>query len=74
MKLKWQWFLGGTLMFWVSIVIFVFLIFAIAFTYLVDPITLTEMKIQNIDTSSIKEISKEYVNSLRYRYRYADYV
>ena len=74
MKLKWQWFLGGSLMFWVSIVIFVFLIFAIAFTYLVDPIMLTGMKIQNIDTTSIEEISEEYVNSLRYRYRYADYV
>lgn len=74
MKLKWQWFLGGSLMFWVSIVIFVFLIFAIVFTYLVDPIMLTEMKIQNIDTTSIEEISEEYVNSLRYRYRYADYV
>lgn len=69
MKLKWQWFLGGSLMFWVSIVIF-----AIVFTYLVDPIMLTEMKIQNIDTTSIEEISEEYVNSLRYRYRYADYV
>ncbi len=61
MKIKWQWFLGGRSMFWVSIILFAFLIATFIFTYLLDMVTLVDMKVQNIETEPIKKISNEYI-------------
>jgi len=69
MRLKWQWFLGGRVMFWIAIVIFFVLLFGFTVSYLVDPTTTLDMKVQNLDTTSIKEISEKYVSNLRYNYR-----
>lgn len=71
MKMKWQWFSEGDRMFWVSIMLFVLLMISFFTAYLIDPFTLTDMKIQkNIDSTSIKQISEEYVKNLRYNCRY----
>ena len=71
MKMKWQWFSEGDRMFWVSIMLFVLLMISFFTACLIDPFTLTDMKIQkNIDSTSIKQISEEYVKNLRYKYRY----
>ena len=64
MRLKWQWFLGGRVMFWVSIIMFFILIIGFIATFVVDPITFFYMKVQNIDTTSIKKISEKYVSDL----------
>ena len=37
MRMKWQWFLGGKTMFWISILIFVILIIGFVVTYIIDP-------------------------------------
>lgn len=64
MRLKWQWFLGGRVMFWVSIIMFFILIIGFIATFVVDPITFFYMKVQNTDTTSIKKISEKYVSDL----------
>lgn len=64
MKLKWQWFLGGRVMFWVSIIMFFILIIGFIATFVVDPITFFYMKVQNTDNTSIKKISEKYVSDL----------
>lgn len=69
MKLKWQWFLGGRKMFWTSIILFIILIIGFTFTYLIDLTTSLNLKIQNMDVSSIKQFSEEYITSLRYKNR-----
>lgn len=62
MKLKWQWFLGGRVMFWLSIILFIILICEFVVTYIINPIEWVYMIKQNIDTASIKELSEEYVD------------
>ncbi len=66
MKIKWQWFLGGQIMFWLSIVIFFAFAIIFIFTYIVDPTTTIHIKKLDIDSTPIKELSEKYVNSLRY--------
>ena len=66
MKIKWQWFLGGRVMFWISIVMFLVAIIGFTLIYIVDITTLLTMKVQNIDEISIRIISEKYVESLRY--------
>lgn len=56
-------------MFWIAIVIFFVLLFGFTLSYLVDPTTTLDMKVQDLDTTSIKEISEKYVSNLRYNYR-----
>ena len=62
--MKWQWFLGGQIMFWVATILLVLFIFIYATTYMIDPMTSMYMKIQNTDTTSIKELSNNYLKSL----------
>lgn len=64
MKLKWQWFLGGQIMFWITTILLVVLVFVFVVTYIIDPTTSMYMKVQSVDETSIKEISEQYVNSL----------
>lgn len=71
MKIKWQWFSEGDRMFWMSIIIFVFLIISFITAFIIDPVTLVDVKVQkSMDTTSIKKISEEYVKDLRYNCRY----
>ena len=64
MKLKYQWFLGGRVMFCVSIILMVFLICSFTVAYIVDPITISSTITTEPDTGVIKEISQEYIKSL----------
>lgn len=65
MRLKWQWFLGGRSMFWVSLIIFLLLvivfIYTFTFTYFIDLTSRINIKVQNEDVSLIKEFSENYV-------------
>lgn len=61
MKIKWQWFIGGRVMFWVSIIMIIGLILGFLLTYVVDPTKKIYMKEQSIDPVSIKVISEQYV-------------
>ena len=64
MKIKWQWFLGGQTMFWIASILLLVLVFGIVVTYIIDPIMSIYMKVQNVDETSIKELSENYVESL----------
>lgn len=61
MKIKWQWFIGGRGMFWVSIIMMIGLILGFIVTYVIDPTKKIYMKEQSIDSTSIKNISEQYV-------------
>lgn len=80
MKLKWQWFLGGRIMFWVSIVLVLILISAFVFTYIIDPIAILYISEQSINNTSIEILSKDYVSSCGIKidksiiYRYVRYL
>lgn len=62
--MKWEWFLGGQIMFWISIVVFVVFVLIFVTTYVVDPRTITLIKRQPINADVIKEISETYVEHL----------
>ena len=64
MKIKWQWFLGGAVMFWVSIAMFISLIIGFTVTYVFDVINYLYMEKQKVPSSSIETISKQYVSDL----------
>lgn len=64
MKWKWQLFLGGSIMFWLASILIVLLIFVYTITFVIDPTTSMYMDVQNTDTTSIQEMSEEYVKSL----------
>lgn len=51
-------------MFWVSLIVIIFCICLFILTYCVDVIGLWNLSVQSVDSSSIQEISEEYVNSL----------
>lgn len=61
MKIKWQWFIGGRVMFWVSIIMIIGLVLGFLLTYVIDPTKKIYMKEQSIDPVSIKDISEQYV-------------
>lgn len=63
-KLKWQWFLGGRIMFWVFIIIFIVLIVGFMTTYVIDPTSSLYMTKYKIDPKSIEEASQSYVDGL----------
>ena len=79
MKIKWQWFLGGRIMYWITIILFIILIFSHIITYMIDPTTKLYMTIQDTDSTSIKNISEQYIKSLGItinkpiRYRFVKY-
>lgn len=79
MKIKWQWFLGGRFMYWMTIILFVILIFSHVMTYVIDPTTKLYMTVQDTDATSIKDISEQYIKSLGItinkpiRYRFVKY-
>ena len=64
MKIKWQWFLGGKVMFWVSIIIFIILIFSFIMTYIIDLTSSLYMTKYKINPVSIEEISKDVGRAL----------
>lgn len=64
MKLKYQWLLGGRVMFYISIVLMIFLICSFVATYIVDPITVSNTKTAKPDTGIIEEVSQGYIKSL----------
>lgn len=64
MNLKWQWFLGGKDMFWVSLTVFLIFVLTFVFTYVIDPVTIITMAKQPLSSSDIKDISEEYVSNL----------
>lgn len=51
-------------MFWLSIILFIVLIFIFIITYIINPLEWVYMKKQNIDETSIRVISEEYVEEL----------
>lgn len=63
MKLKWQWFLGGRVMFWLVIIGLISLTIGLILTYFIDPIRLLYMRPRDIDTSPIQRMSEQYVES-----------
>lgn len=63
-KIKWQWFLGGRIMFWVSIIIFIVLIIGFVATYVIDPTLSLYMTKYKIDPASIEKLSQSYVDGL----------
>ena len=69
MRIKWQWFLGGRIMFYVSIILFFILVISFITTYVVDITALFETKPQALDPTTIQEISEKYVEDLRNRDR-----
>ena len=64
MKIKWQWFLGGKTMFWVSIIIFIVLIIGFVTTYVIDPASSLCMTKYKIDPASIEKASQSYIDGL----------
>lgn len=64
MELEWQLFAGGRIMFWVTTVLLLVFILIYILTFVIDPVSSIYMKAQNIDETSIKEMSEQYVNSL----------
>lgn len=64
MELEWQLFAGGRIMFWVTTVLLIMFILTYILTFVIDPVSSIYMKTQNIDETSIKEMSEQYVNSL----------
>lgn len=64
MKLKYQWFLGGRVMFYVSIILMIFLLCSFVVTYIVDPITVFSTRTVKPDTGVIEEVAQEYMKSL----------
>lgn len=79
MKLKWQWFLGGKVMFWVLIILFTLAILGFMTLYIIDPTSMRYLKVQNLNSASIKIISEKYVNDLDIQvnkkiiYRFVEY-
>ena len=79
MRLKWQWFLGGKIMFWVLIILFILAIFGFITLYIIDPTSIRYLKVQNLNSASIKTISEKYVNDLDIQvdkkiiYRFVEY-
>lgn len=61
MKLKWQWFVGGKDMFWVSIIAFIFFVIIFIGTYIIDPIKIINYKVQLVDSDSIKNYAESYL-------------
>ena len=64
MKIKWQWFVGGRDMFWVSIILLTLLFSGFLVTYVIDPTSILLMKKQSVNPESIKSISEKYVSCL----------
>lgn len=64
MQLKWQWFIGGKSMFWMTLVLFTILAVSFIFTYVIDPVATLYIKRRNTNVLSIKEISERYVRRL----------
>lgn len=62
MKIKYQWFVGGKTMFWVSIILFIIMIIGFSITYIIDPVEKIYLKPQGVDPTSIKELSEQYVS------------
>lgn len=60
--MKWQWFLGGRVMFWVSIIIFIALIISFILTYFIDITAYFYMKKQDVSPDIIKSMSEKYVS------------
>ena len=66
--MSYRWFLGGKVMFWIAIVLLACLISAFIVTYIVDVATIVAIKrFIKQDPTPIKEISENYVKSLRCR-------
>lgn len=64
MKIKWQWFVGGRSMFWISVVMIIGLVLGFLVTYVIDPTKKIYMQEQSINPVSIKNISEQYVRDL----------
>lgn len=64
--MKWQWFVGGKVMCWITFSLIILLILTFTVTYVIDPITITNMKVQKTDITAIKDCSEAYVKDLRY--------
>lgn len=62
--MKWQWFVGGEDMFWISLAVFLLFVIAFTTTYIIDPVSCFRMSKQDVDTRAIQRISEDYVSSL----------
>lgn len=69
MKIKYQWFLGGKVMFYVAIILILVLCFIFTTTYVIDPFTVFSIKKQSLSPSSIQMLSEKYVECLRCKNR-----
>ena len=61
MKIKWQWFVGGRDMFWISIILLTILLTGFLVTYVMDPTSILLMKKQSVNPNAIKSVSEKYV-------------
>ena len=75
-----KWLSGGKIMFLIVTIILIMFIFVYVLTYIIDPTTITYMRIKNFDTTSIKEISENYISELNVEiskpivYRFVEFV
>lgn len=66
-------------MFWIALIVIFIAIIIFLLTYFIDPLTVFELKVQNVNNESIKKYSEEYVNSLgikintQIKYRFVEY-
>ena len=67
MRLKWQWFTGGKVMFWLALILIVVLVIGFTTNYVINPTEISYMtRSANINSDLIQEISENYLNELRY--------
>ena len=62
--MKWQWFVGGKKMLWVSIITLIMGALIFICTYIIDVNSIFHLEEQKMDTVLIREISENYVSDL----------
>lgn len=61
MKIKWQWYVGGRVMFWTMIISIVLMVLCFIVACIIDPVSTVYMKKQSVNPTSIQLMSENYV-------------
>ena len=64
MKLNWRWFIGGKVMFWISIILLLILLVGFTVTYIINPTEKLYMEPLKIDPTPIQSIAEQYVSCM----------
>lgn len=64
MKWNWRWFVGGKIMFWISIILLLILSIGFTITYIVNPTEISYMEPLKIDPAPIQNLAEQYVDSM----------